>query len=709
MSDAFDPVTADAGAIDAAAALLTTASTSFHTGGTQTRRGVTLALTEWHGARTDEFSRAASGLQVELDGGRDAADRVASALRAYARAIRAAASEISELKRQYDTSQSTSTAQAGRAQPGSDQADRIFASAGRTQAGLEQRALGARAELATAARRCAAAVDAELDGLVPGGHRLSPDLVRRRVTHELGLSGITRVDASTAWSALTTPMQVGPGVPPGLDAQGTASWWSHLTPYEQALLEDTQFRQLQNRYGLPSPVLDLVNRRALAADLVSLAAIKKRLEAGGQTGTSQYALVCKELKNAQGVDTELRTHGPGYGPGSDNLGSAPVLLLHWEPGAFNGFGSAAIAYGNPDTATNTGVVVPGTTATVAGMSFDNDARALFTQMGANGSHDNAVVAWLGYPAPASLPEAAKDTWAEQGTQPLIDSLASLRIAHEMASGGPGHLTVIGHSYGSYEVGRALMHGAQADDAIFIGSPGVGVDNVAGLHMSGTHVWDGRAVDDPIAIADGRFTPDPETGNGPEDGGFGDQHFDVTGSHGHSQYYQGESLRNMAYIVSGQYGDVRTGPPPDLRASVPLAINELLREKFPAVKSFEDGAGHAISVTDKDLRKIPVFGPVLSDELHNDFKDLGEAGKVTLQVFGDEGKGVLKFGEDSVRTLDDLVHLRAGATMKDVVNVLKDPFVTGAHVLRDVGHGTVDIVKGGWHTATSVVSDLNPFD
>jgi hypothetical protein len=177
----------------------------------------------------------------------------------------------------------------------------------------------------------------------------------------------------------------------------------------------------------------------------------------------------------------------GFGPiPVDGFGPIPpVLLLHYQPSEPMGHGSAAIAYGNPDTARDTAIVVPGTFAVTSNMGVTSDAKALYGAM-SGGSH--AVVVWLGYPASPTLIDAASDSWDEAGTQPLIDDIAGLRAAHEAATSDWGHLTVIGHSYGSYEVGRALSHDADVDDAVFVGSPGVGVDHAADLGIDPSHVW-----------------------------------------------------------------------------------------------------------------------------------------------------------------------------------------------------------------------------
>jgi len=349
--------------------------------------------------------------------------------------------------------------------------------------------------------------------------------------------------------------------PPGSDPRHVARWWQSLSAEDQQTLIFDRYRQLQNLNGLPAGVLDQANRRCLADDLATL------------TG--------QELNNAQGIHRAadaVPSPVDGFGP------VPPVLLLHYAPSEPLGHGSAAIAYGNPDTAANTAVVIPGTSASTTSMSVCNDAKALYGAIPA-GSH--SVLTWLGYPAPPTLLDAASRSWAEAGTAPLVEDVAGLRAAHEAATGEHGHLTAIGHSYGSYELGRAISHGADVDDAVFIGSPGAGVDHAADLGMAPSHVWDGRTADDPIAVANNWFTPEPVFGNGVEDPEFGARHFDVSGSHGHSEYYQGESLRNLAAIAAGDAASVHEVPAPDLRGSLFAGVNELAREELPWVRSAED--------------------------------------------------------------------------------------------------------------------------
>jgi hypothetical protein len=115
----------------------------------------------------------------------------------------------------------------------------------------------------------------------------------------------------------------------------------------------------------------------------------------------------------------------------------------------------------------------------------------------------AVVAWLGYDAPDHLGAAALGdaaAAARAGAPELVRTVAGLRAA-DAPDGAPRHVTVVGHSYGSLVVGRAAAAGLAADDVVFVGSPGVGVDDADAITRdAGGRVWAARTPDDPIRWA-----------------------------------------------------------------------------------------------------------------------------------------------------------------------------------------------------------------
>jgi pimeloyl-ACP methyl ester carboxylesterase len=106
--------------------------------------------------------------------------------------------------------------------------------------------------------------------------------------------------------------------------------------------------------------------------------------------------------------------------------------------------------------------------------------------------------WLDYDAPDSVGEAASARQAAEGAQTLRRFQDGLRATHE---GPPARQTVLGHSYGSVVVGRAAATaGLAADSIVFVGSPGVGVDAAAQLHVPAGQVWATTSRSDPIQYA-----------------------------------------------------------------------------------------------------------------------------------------------------------------------------------------------------------------
>lgn len=114
---------------------------------------------------------------------------------------------------------------------------------------------------------------------------------------------------------------------------------------------------------------------------------------------------------------------------------------------------------------------------------------------------------------------------------------------------PGHLTVIGHSYGTYAVGAAARDGGglHADEIVSLASPGMGVDNAADLNVDPGHVWVGTARDDGIqAVAGTVFGTEPQSRQ------FGAQRLAIDTS-GHGGYWTAgsDSLGSQGKIIAGK--------------------------------------------------------------------------------------------------------------------------------------------------------------
>jgi alpha/beta hydrolase family protein len=140
--------------------------------------------------------------------------------------------------------------------------------------------------------------------------------------------------------------------------------------------------------------------------------------------------------------------------------------------------------------------------------------------------------------------------------------------------------VLGHSYGSLVVGTAAgTPGLVADDVVFVGSPGVGVDSAADLHAPPGQVWSStsrsdviqwaavspRSVGEDLVLSQvpggvlpafGRPEDDLYFGRNPSDPAFGARVFASRPDGGHLGYWDpgGPALDALADITLGR-GDV----------------------------------------------------------------------------------------------------------------------------------------------------------
>lgn len=295
--------------------------------------------------------------------------------------------------------------------------------------------------------------------------------------------------------------------------------------------------------GLPAVDADKLNRAKLAQDIANLGS------------------ACPD--SLRKLQQYLKPDSALYRPG--------MLLLGFDT---EGAGHVAVSYGNPDTAQNTAVYVPGTTSKLSSASGDfGRAAALYDATAGKSTGDTASVYWLGYDAP-DWPWSSGDlgpstqSFADAGGPKLAAFVNALNAQHQ----GPTNLTLIGHSYGSTVVGDALAHfGAQAQGAIFVGSPGATVDHASELHVNG-NVWSSKATFDPVPDMSIGITglDDDHTqhfGNDPTSSAFGGHTFDsgdgtplVTVDpfgigKAHSEYWNSSNVGNLANIVTGHTDQV----------------------------------------------------------------------------------------------------------------------------------------------------------
>ncbi|MBS4728412.1 hypothetical protein MSM1_08705 [Mycobacterium sp. SM1] len=360
-------------------------------------------------------------------------------------------------------------------------------------------------------------------------------------------------------------------------------WWTSLTAQQRQLLLAERPEQIGNLNGVPVSARSDANIAVMTADLQRVREIANRNHVTVDDvvrDPTKYGLSVADITRYQNADQTKQ--GLDHDAG-DPLRPNPTYLVAYDPLAFGGKGRAAIAIGNPDTANNTAVIVPGTSSSVKGgwlHDSHNDALNLYTQANAaDPNHPTAVVAWMGYDAPNDFtdPRIATPMLARTGATALAQDVNSLWATH---LGGDQHVTVLGHSYGSTTVADAFAaKGMHANDAVLLGCPGTDLARNAGsFHVDGGHVYMGAASTDPISLfgqSDGLsqyvygadvggqlLGLDPGLGTDPAGDGFGSVRFraEVPGSdsitrHDHSYYYHAgsEALHGMADIASG-HGD-----------------------------------------------------------------------------------------------------------------------------------------------------------
>jgi len=244
-------------------------------------------------------------------------------------------------------------------------------------------------------------------------------------------------------------------------------------------------------------------------------------------------------------------------------------LLAYDPGAFGGDGRVVVAAGDPTTADDVAVIVPGfgTDASSVGRQAD---RALAVHLAARAGDPrdgNATVAWIGYDAPEGV-GVLSERMAGLGGDRLADAVDDLRAGRRE---DPAHVTVVGHSYGATTVSLAATGpgGLAADDVVLVGSPGAGdADSAADLGIEPGRVWVLRNSHDPVAAL-GAAGP-WGLGEDPALDRWGATRLraesvtrgqDWPGAD-HASYFEpgGEGLGNLARVVAGQPARAVTAPP-----------------------------------------------------------------------------------------------------------------------------------------------------
>lgn len=325
---------------------------------------------------------------------------------------------------------------------------------------------------------------------------------------------------------------------PEAPADGTSSedvrdWWNDLSPEEQQRYIDENPGLIGNLDGIPAAVRDEANRIHLVNELERLQSLPTPSD---PTEAEQLERAINVLLNAQEV--------------LEDTPDSHLLLLDTASGDPV---KVAVAVGDVDTADHVGVFTQGMDSradTATGLSgpvadmvaLRNETDSQLYEAGTD--ETTAMVVWMGYDSPQGV-EVASPSNGIVGGADLADFGEGIRVNNEA-----GHLTALGHSYGSYTTGMALQQTDAFDDFVAFGSPGLGTSDVGDLQTSSGQVYVLEADWDVVADL-GAFGTDPNWM-----GGVTNLQSDASGGHGdstgHSEYLvdRSTSQYNMAAIVGG---------------------------------------------------------------------------------------------------------------------------------------------------------------
>ncbi|WIX79374.1 alpha/beta hydrolase [Amycolatopsis carbonis] len=384
--------------------------------------------------------------------------------------------------------------------------------------------------------RQATDVDADFAGILTRA-------ARGEITDQGATTLAQAAHAGTAQSGLST---IGP--PQGGTPGDNRAWWDSLSTTSQGTILRDNPDLVRNLDGVPVKDRDAANRVVLQREMTRL-----------QKDPSDDAKA--KLRGLTDINNRLNDTGPG---------KPQAYLVQLDT---SGDGKAVVAAGNPDTATDVATYVPGTGSELSKIGGDlGRSDKMWQSATMAGSPSPSVITWVGYDAPDELWDAASQSYADNGKADLSKFEEGLRASHD---GAPSHNTVLGHSYGTTVVGHAARDGGlDADELVFVASPGVGVDHANQLHLDGVpqdqvaqHVHSTVAEHDMIKITNVGVAGHDPLGPSPTGTGFGGQVFDsAPGTKGpwyegglsgaaHSQYWEDNnpSLRSFGRIIAGKPG------------------------------------------------------------------------------------------------------------------------------------------------------------
>lgn len=392
----------------------------------------------------------------------------------------------------------------------------------------------------------------DLDAIVARANRVDDELARA-INMAGGTEPIPNADTTVGAEGLT-PTQVASGA--------NEQWLREETAGAQARVDQLQAR-----------IDELARNAYMGAD--------------HGPATNELEGLAGQLTDAKGRLGELNAV-------SDALARAPeTYLTMFDPRTGTGKPIlAAVAVGNPDTATNVSVTVPGVGSTTGGSlpgmvtEARNLQREVQRQLGNAGLPGSvATIAWMGYDPPPNAVNtlSPSDAWATMTDDQARVGAPSLSSYLEQvrANNPTGQLTLLGHSYGSLTSSLALQDLAAqgvhpVNDVVFYGSPGLQLSSPDQLGLSNGQAYVMQAPGDPITGVAAPLAPFHDWGANPYGGGMTELSSQTgldsggvwrDGVQGHADYPRmggnGELLMsgyNLAAITAGLPDNTVLAPP-----------------------------------------------------------------------------------------------------------------------------------------------------
>jgi pimeloyl-ACP methyl ester carboxylesterase len=300
------------------------------------------------------------------------------------------------------------------------------------------------------------------------------------------------------------------------------AWWNSMPEADQVVFTNDLPELVGPVDGIPTDDRNTANRLLLEQelagfsptlddDIASLEAQLEEMRANGEqyiqsgyrgplTESTEYAALQAQLdeltsqRDSRDALSDLQTAITGTASTGQEY-----FLIDFDSA---GDGKAIVSVGNPDSADNTAVYVPGTGTDLGSFTdeYGTLARAetmAYDAQRLGGSEETAVVAWFDYDAPNEpVPEAGDLSYAEAAGATLSQFTDGLAVTHDGSE--RAHTTVVGHSYGTTVVGHtASEYGVEADKIIALASPGLDTDHASELGVGAENVYVATAEGDAI--------------------------------------------------------------------------------------------------------------------------------------------------------------------------------------------------------------------